>query len=137
MCALTYYIQLTVVRFNHLQMPLEVMQPFTFIPGTPLFSQDMLGYRCLYAATLAAWPAFSGGKLATWIKWLFILQGVLFLAPTFIVPAIPLPTNEAGTGFGNQVGVYVNLLWSAYFAVTPSLAVVLFRALGRNLPHAP
>jgi hypothetical protein len=37
-----------------------------------------------------------------WIKWLLILNGVLFAIPTLILPALTLPTNEAGTGLGNH-----------------------------------
>lgn len=61
-----------------------------------------------------------------WIKWLFIMNGVLFILPTIIVPAIPLPVNEAGSGIGDQVGRYANILWSAYFATSTTLVTILF-----------
>ncbi len=132
MCALSYYIQLTVIQNNNLQMAEDVLQPFVFIPGTPLFAQDMLGYVFMCAATLAAGFVFSGGKLESWIKWLFIMNGVLFIIPTLIVPAIPLPVNEAGTGVGDKVGVYANMVWSVYFAVTTGLVTLLFKRMGES-----
>lgn len=127
MGTLSYYIQLTVIQNNNLRIAEDVLQPFVFIPGTPLFAQDMLGYVFMCAATLAAGFVFSGGKIESWIKWLFILNGVLFILPTLIVPAIPLPVNEAGTGVGNKVGVYANMVWSIYFAVTAGLVTLLFK----------
>jgi len=131
MCSLTYYIQLTFIQNNYLPIVEEAVLPFVFIPGTPIFAQDMLGYVFMCVATLVAAPVFSGGKLESWIKWLFILNGVLFIVPTIVVPAIPLPVNETGTGIGDQVGRYANLVWSAYFATATSLVTVLFKRLSR------
>ncbi len=82
MCTLTYYIQLTFVANNYLPVAEEAALPFVFLPGTPLFAQDMLGYVFMCAATLAAGFVFTGGKLEAWIKWLFIFNGVLFIVPT-------------------------------------------------------
>jgi hypothetical protein len=85
-------------------------------------------FFCL--ATLAAGPIFAGGKLEAWIKWLFILNGVLFAIPTAILPALTMPTNAAGTGLGNQVAVYANVVWSAYVALATALVAVLFSQFG-------
>ncbi|HEX5809871.1 MAG TPA: hypothetical protein VFY25_14480 [Anaerolineales bacterium] len=131
MCALSYYIQLTVIQNNNLQITEDVLRPFMFIPGTPLFAQDMLGYVFMCAATLATGFVFQGGKLESWIKWLFIFNGLLFILPTLIIPAIPLPVNETGTGVGNKVGVYANMLWSVYFIVTAGLVTLLFKRMGK------
>jgi hypothetical protein len=126
MGSLTYYIQLTFIQNNYLPIAEEAVLPFVFIPGTPIFAQDMLGYAFLCAATLAAAPVFSGGKLESWIKWLFIMNAVLFIVPTIVIPAIPLPVNETGTGIGNRVGTYANIVWSVYFATATTLVAVLF-----------
>ena len=131
MCSLTYYIQLTFIQNNYLPIAQEAVLPFVFIPGTPIFAQDMLGYVFMCAATLAAAPVFRGGKLETWIKWLFILNGLLFAFPTLILPALTLPTNPAGTGLGNQVGNYANMVWSFYVAVATALVAVLFGRLAK------
>ncbi|MBI2331063.1 MAG: hypothetical protein HYU84_02625 [Chloroflexi bacterium] len=128
MCALTYYIQLTFVANNYLPVAEEAALPFVFIPGTPLFAQDMLGYAFMTAATLAAAPAFVGGKLESWIKWLFIFHAILFL-PAIVIPAIPMPVNETGTGVGNLVGRYANMVWCVYFGTATTLVTLLFKRM--------
>jgi hypothetical protein len=127
MCSLTYYVQLTFIKNNYLPVADEAVLPFIFIPGTPFFAQDMLGYVFFCLATLAAGPIFTGGKLEAWIKWLFIFNGVLFAIPTSILPALTMPTNAAGTGLGNQVAVYANVVWSTYVAISTALVAVMFK----------
>lgn len=129
MCSLTYYIQLTFIKNNYLPIADEAAAPFVFIPGTPIFAQDMLGYVFFCLATLAAGLVFTGGKLEAWIKWLFIFNGVLFAIPTLILPALTMPTNAAGTGVGNQVGEYANIVWSFYAAIATGLTAIVFRRL--------
>jgi hypothetical protein len=89
----------------------------------------MLGYVFFCLATLAASPVFTGGKLEAWIRWLFILNGVLFTIPTLILPALSMPTNASGTGLGDQVALHANTVWSAYIAVSAALVAVLFKRL--------
>lgn len=129
MCSLTYYVQLTFVKNNYLPIADEAVAPFVFIPGTPIFAQDMLGYVFFCLATLAAGFAFTGGKLEAWIKRLFVLNGVLFAVPTLILPALTMPVNAAGTGVGNQVGDYANIVWSFYVAIATGLTAVVFKRL--------
>ncbi len=126
MCSLTYYIQLTFVANNYLPVAEEAALPFVFIPGTPLFAQDMLGYAFMTAATLAAAPVFAGGKLERWIKGLFIFHAILFL-PAIVIPAIPMPVNETGTGVGDLIGRYANMLWCVYFGTATTLVALLFK----------
>ena len=38
MSPVSYYIQLTVIQNNHLQISDDALLPFVFIPGTPLFA---------------------------------------------------------------------------------------------------
>ena len=127
MCTLTYYIQLTFVANNYLPVAEEAVLPFVFLPGTPFFAQDMLGYVFMCAATLAAGFVFTGGKLEAWIKWLFIFNGVLFIVPTLLIPAIPMSVNAAGTGVGDQVGRYANMVWSLYFGSAATLVTIFFK----------
>lgn len=129
MCSLTYYVQLTFIKNNYLPIAEEAAAPFVFIPGTPYFAQDMLGYVFFCLATLAAGFVFTGGRLETWIKWLFIFNGILFAIPTLVMPAIPMPVNAAGTGVGNQVGEYANIVWSFYVAIATGLTAALFKRL--------
>jgi len=131
MCTLTYYIQLTFVANNYLPVAEAAALPFNFIPGTPLFAQDMLGYAFMTAATLAAAPVFAGGKLESWIKWLFIFHAVLFL-PAIVIPAIPMPVNETGTGVGDLVGRYANMMWCLYFGTATTLVALLFRRASKG-----
>jgi hypothetical protein len=137
MCSLTYYVQLTFIKNNYLPIADEALAPFVFVPGTPFFAQDMLGYVFFCLATLAAGPVFAGGKLESWIKWLFIFNGILFAIPTSFLPALPMPTNAAGTGLGNQVAVYANVVWSTYVAIATSLVAVLFRRLAKITGSRP
>jgi hypothetical protein len=130
MCSLTYYIQLTFIQNNHLPIADEAAEPFVFLPGTPIFAQDMLGYVFFCLATLAAGPVFTGGKLEAWIRRLFMLNGLLFAVPTMILPAITMPVNAAGTGLGNQIGDYANMVWSSYIAVSTALVAILFKRVG-------
>ncbi len=127
LCSATYYIQLTAVQHNNLRITEQILQPFVFVPGTPIFAQDMLGYAFFCLATLAAGPVFVCGRLETLIRWLFVLNGVLFAMPALILPTVDMPTNASGTGQGDQIGVYANLVWSTYFAVTAALVAVLFK----------
>lgn len=127
MCSLTYYVQLTFVNNNYLPIADEAVAPFVFIPGTPIFAQDMLGYVFFCLATFSAGPVFAGSKLETWIKWLFIFNGILFAVPTLILPALTMPVNAAGTGVGNQVGDYANIAWSFYVAAATGLVAVMFK----------
>ncbi len=129
MCSLTYYIQLTFIKNNYLPIADETVAPFIFIPGTPIFAQDMLGYVFFCLATFAAGPVFTGGKLEEWIKWLFIINGIMFAIPTLVMPAIPMPVNATGTGVGNQVGEYANIVWSFYVATATGLTAVMFKRL--------
>ncbi|MBM3179845.1 MAG: hypothetical protein FJZ86_05770 [Chloroflexi bacterium] len=128
MCSLTYYVQLTFVKNNYLPIAEEVVAPFVFIPGTPIFAQDMLGYAFMTAATLATAPVFAGEKLESWIKRLFIFHAILFL-PAMVIPTIPMPVNETGTGVGNLVGRYANMVWCIYFGTATTLVTVLFKRL--------
>lgn len=127
MCSLTYYVQLTFIKNNYLPIADEALAPFAFVPGTPFFAQDMLGYVFFCLATLAAGPVFTGGRLETWIKWLLIFNGILFAIPTAILPGLTMPTNAAGTGLGNQVAVYANVVWSTYVAISTALVAVMFK----------
>jgi hypothetical protein len=87
-------------------------------------------YMC--AATLVSGQVFSGGRLEKWIKWLFILNGLLFIAPMIAVSVLPLPINETGTAIGDQAGRYANMVWSIYFASATASVAVLFRRLQKQ-----
>jgi hypothetical protein len=127
LCMLNYYVQLTVVRVNSLGASEDLLKMFTFTPGSVMFAQDMLGYTFLSLATLVAAPMFTGGdRLATWLKWLFIVHGMVFIVP-LIFPAISFPT---ATG-GDEIGVIANLGWCVLFDPIAVLLAVHFKRLPR------
>lgn len=127
MCSLTYFVQLTFIENNYLPIVAETARAFVFIPGTPIFAQDMLGYVFFCLATLSTAPVFAGDRLESWIKWLFIFNGILFTIPTAILPGLTMPTNTVGTGLGNQVGDYANIIWSVYIAIATMLVAAMFK----------
>jgi hypothetical protein len=45
-CISTYFLQLSIVAFNPLDLPSEVLEAIAFKPGSPTFALDMLGWRC-------------------------------------------------------------------------------------------
>jgi hypothetical protein len=120
-----YYIQLTVVRVNDLDMSPELLQMLSFTPGSAMFAQDMLGYTFLCLSTLVAAPVFAGTGLASWIKWLFVAHGLVFVVP-LVFPAL----SFAGDSAGGEIGVIANLGWCALFAPIAVLLALHFRRLG-------
>jgi len=52
-CMGNYFIQIAVVARNPLNLPQEVLRLVTFVPGSPMFALDMLGYAFLCLSTLA------------------------------------------------------------------------------------
>jgi len=124
LCTLNYYIQLTVVRVNSLSVSQDLLEVFTFTPGSVMFAQDMLGYAFLCLATLVAAPVFTGDRLATWIKWLFVVHGLVFVVP-LVFPALSFPQNTTG----DEIGVIANLGWCILFAPIALLLVAHFKRL--------
>lgn len=108
-----YYIQLAVVRGNSLNLPENFIRPFVFLPGTPLFAIDMLGYGFLTLSTLFAAFAFGRDKVEIWTKRLFILHG-LFVFPTLAFPlfAAYQPPREAAQDITGNIAL---IGWSVVF----------------------
>jgi len=125
MCASCYYLQLTVIRVNDLNLSPEILQAFAFTPGSLVFAQDMLGYTFLCLATLVTAPVFSGSRLAHWIKWLFVAHGLMFIVP-FIFPALSFAQDASS---GDEIGVLANLLWCAVFAPIAILLAIYFKRM--------
>lgn len=124
-----YYIQLVVVRTNSLNLPENFVRPLTFLPGTPLFAIDMLGYGFLTLSTFFAAFAFTGGKIEAWIRRLFVLHGLL-VVPTLIFPA--LVTYEPPSKVVKDISGNIALLgWSIVFLPGIVLVARVFRQRGR------
>ncbi len=131
LCSLNYYIQLTVVRNNSLGISQDTLRLFAFVPGSAMFSQDMLGYAFMCLSTLAAAPVFGGDRLSRWIRVLFIVHGMAAFQ-TLIFPALPFEQDPASVAATNQSGVLALLFWSVLFSTIAVLLAVRFRRLQRQ-----
>jgi hypothetical protein len=107
---LNYYIQATVIRLNDFGTPNNILQLFTFKPGSILFAQDMLGYTFLCLATLVSAPAFNADKSEKILKWFFIIHGMMFIIPLSF-PAISFKGDESG----DIIQILANLFWCVVF----------------------
>lgn len=124
-----YYIQMTVVRTNSVQVSEETLRPFIFSPGTPVFALDMLGYGFLTLAMLFAAFVFTDGRLESWIRRLFIING-LFFVPTLIFPALVEFNTESGQM--DIAGSAALLGWSLVFTPAIILVAILFKRLQKD-----
>lgn len=112
-CDGNYFLQLSVVALNPLGLSREVMQAITFLPGSPAFALDMLGYFFLCLSTLAAGLALDRQHAGA-LRFLCLFHGALAL-PTILAPILS-GLFMAGSGQANDVGSYVLLFWCAVFA---------------------
>jgi hypothetical protein len=54
LCISNYFLQLSIVALNPLDLSGEMLMALRFVPGSPTFALDMLGYGFLCLSTLAA-----------------------------------------------------------------------------------
>lgn len=118
----SYYIQMTVVRYNLIHERTDGISlwlyanyyPYT-IPG----ALEGVGYLFMCLSFLCVSKVFSQGKLERWIRWLFIATGILgivvFTDPLFKLPPI-LTLIDVGI-----VGIVLT--------IGPILLAVLFRRI--------
>ncbi len=124
------YLQLFVVRLNLLQGQLEGLAILA-MPNTRsvFFALEAIGYGFLSAAGLAISPVFTGGRLAQWIRGLFIVNGVLGIYGVVIAPFDRPMLIMAGLGG-----------WMLLFPISMVLMCLFFRNAGlqirRNLHSA-
>lgn len=125
---ITYYTQLTVVRVNSLGLTPQILEALTYTPGSFIFSLNMLGYGFMCLAVLITHPVFAGKGLGTWLRRLFILNGVFFL-PTWAFPALSLGSPQPEVDFG----VWALILWCILFIpLTGLVAVWFWQMLGQR-----
>jgi len=112
LCISTYFLQLSIVAFNPLDLSSEVLKAITFKPGSPTFALDMLGYCFLCLSTLAAGFALIEAKDK-------VLRAFCFFHGALAVPTIASPiisgfflTTSGETDF---TGHYVLLFWCVVF----------------------
>ena len=123
-CISTYFLQLSIVAFNPLNLSGEVLKAITFKPGSPTFALDMLGYCFLCLATLAAGFALTEAKDK-------VLRALCFFHGTLAVPTIASPiisglflTTSGETDF---TGHYVLLFWCIVFVPIALLFTRFFK----------
>ena len=94
-----------------------------FVIGSPHSITNTLegiGYGFIGLAMLFAGQAFDGGRLECWIRWLFIVNGVVGIAGSTL------------GGLGIMAATMVSLVvWCVTFPVGTALVAVLFKRAGR------
>ena len=119
---MVYYVQLVVVRTNPLNVSSASLALFVYTPGSVFFAIDMLGYGFLTLAMLLAAQVFVGGRLEHYIRWLFIVNGLIFI-PTLLYPAfLTAPLDTSST-----TGSLILLAWSPIFIPACALLALLFK----------
>ena len=123
-CISTYFLQLSIVAFNPLNLSSEVLKAINFKPGSPTFAIDMLGYGFLCLSTLAAGFALAEAKDKV-LRVLCFFHGAIAV-PTFAAPIISgifLSTS----GQTNDIGSYILLFWCIVFVPIALLFMRYFK----------
>jgi hypothetical protein len=124
LCIVTYFLQLAVVVTNPLGLSDDTLKLIAFVPGSPTFALDMLGYTFLCLSTLAAAFALTDPRDRA-LRVLCIIHGALAL-PTLAAPVMS-SLFRSTAGQSNDVGSYVLLFWCALFVPIPILFARRFR----------
>jgi hypothetical protein len=123
-CISTYFLQLSIVAFNPLNLSSEVLKAITFKPGSPTFALDMLGYCFLCLSTLAAGFALTEAKDK-------ILRVLCFFHGALAVPTIVSPILSGlfltTSGETDYTGHYVLLFWCIVFVPIALLFTRFFK----------
>jgi hypothetical protein len=123
-CISNYFLQLSIVAFNPLNLSSEVLKAIAFKPGSPTFAMDMLGYGFLCLSTLAAGFALAEAKDKV-LRALCFFHGAIAV-PTFAAPIISgifLSTS----GQTNDIGSYILLFWCIVFVPIALLFMRYFK----------
>jgi hypothetical protein len=123
-CISTYFLQLSIVAFNPLDLPSQVLEAIAFKPGSPTFAIDMLGYGFLCLSTLSAGFALAEAKDKL-LRALCFLHGAMAV-PTFAAPIIS-GIFRSPDGQTNDIGSYVLLFWCIVFVPIALLFMRYFK----------
>jgi hypothetical protein len=123
-CIGTYFLQLSIVAFNPLNLSSEVLKAITFEPGSPTFALDMLGYGFLCLSTLAAGFALAEAKDKV-LRALCFFHGAIAV-PTFAAPIIS-GIFRSTSGEADFTGHYVLLFWCIVFVPIALLFMRYFK----------
>ena len=111
-CIGTYFLQLSIVASNPLNLSSEVMKAIAFKPGSPIFAIDMLGYSFLCLSTLAAGFALTEAQDKA-LRVFCFFHGALAV-PTLLGP-IMSGMYLSTSGETDLTGYYVLLFWCLVF----------------------
>jgi len=116
--AMNYFLQLVVLRPNILAGEIEGMAILAMTnPHSLFWALELGGYGFQSLATLAVAPIFSGGGLESWIRRLFVANGVLGIGLTALFLLLDEPLIVlAGLG-----------IWALLFPAAMALTAVHFR----------
>ncbi len=116
------YLQLFVVRLNILQGQLEGLSLLA-MPNlrSVFFALEAVGYGFLSVAMLATSPVFKGGRLANWIRVLFIVIGVIGVYGAIIALLDNPVLILAGLG-----------IWELLFPISMILVCIYFKNAGQQ-----
>jgi len=107
-CIGSYFLQLSIVASNPLNLSSEVLEAINFKPGSPTFAIDMLGYCFLCLSTLAAGFALTEAKDK-------VLRALCFFHGALAVPTLVGPIMSgmylSTSGETDFTGYYVLLFW--------------------------
>jgi hypothetical protein len=123
-CISNYFIQLSIVAFNPLNLSNEVMKAIDFVPGSLTFAMDMLGYGFLCLSTLAAGFALVEARDK-------ILRALCFFHGAIAVPTFAAPIISgiflSPSGQTNDIGSYIILFWCIVFVPIALLFMRYFK----------
>lgn len=112
LCMANYFLQVSIVALNPLNLSAEVLKAIAFKPGSPTFALDMLGYGFLCLSTLAAGFALVEARDR-------ILRALCFFHGAIAVPTLAAPIISgifrSTSGQTNDIGSYILLFWCIVF----------------------
>ena len=111
-CISNYFIQLSIVAFNPLNLSSEAIKAIDFVPGSLTFAMDMLVYGFLCLSTLAAGFALVEARDKV-LRVLCFFHGAIAV-PTFAAPIIS-GIFLSPSGQTNDIGSYILLFWCIVF----------------------
>jgi hypothetical protein len=124
LCMATYFLQVSVVALNPLNLAGDVLKAIAFEPGSLTFALDMLGYGFLCLSTLAAGFALVEPRDK-------ILRALCFFHGALAIPTLAAPIISgifrSTSGQPNDIGSYVLLFWCIVFVPIGLLFMRYFR----------
>lgn len=118
LCVAAYIVELFVVEPRVLRGAATETALLTLVRGDSVFNAiDGIGYVFMCLATLFAAPAFVRTGVDRWIRWLFLVNGVLAV-PIFL------------TYFVNRSFMWAAGLWSVTITASAVLLAIMFRSIG-------